>query len=144
MTKTLQRHLRKFLPNNVKTRITFTGQKLSSHFNVKDKTKFEHKNDVIYFSKCPEGNCEDSYLGETARRISERIIDHNGRDKNSHLFTHAVIHEHRNASYNNFHIIGSGFRNNSFKRKVAEALLIKEFKPTLNVQEKSVELKLYN
>ena len=29
-------------------------------------------------------------------------------------------------------------------RKVAEALLIKELRPTLNIQEKSVELKLFN
>ena len=32
----------------------------------------------------------------------------------------------------------------SLKRKVAEALLIKELKPTLNVQKKLVQLKLFN
>ena len=30
------------------------------------------------------------------------------------------------------------------KRKLSEALLIKELKPTLNIQEKSVPLKLFN
>ena len=49
-------------------------------------TKFEHKHDVIYFGKCPEQNCTDNYLGESARRVSEGIIDHGGRDKKLHLF----------------------------------------------------------
>ena len=43
-----------------------------------------------------------------------------------------------------FKINGNGFKNNSFKRKVSEALLIKQIKPSLNVQEKSIELKLFN
>ena len=34
--------------------IAFTGQKLSTQFNAKDRTKSEHKYDVIYFAKCPE------------------------------------------------------------------------------------------
>ena len=84
--------------------------------------------------------CTDNYLGESARRISERVIDHGGRDKKSHLFRHAVVNEHRN----DFKIIGSSFRSNTFKRKIAEALLTKELRPTLNIQEKSVELKLSN
>ena len=36
------------------------------------------------------------------------------------------------------------YRNNNKKRKIAEALFIKEYKPPLNVQEKSVPLKLLN
>ena len=91
--------------------------------------------DVIYFGKCPEENCVDNYLGECARRISERIIDHGGRDQKSHLLKQAVVNNHQNSSYVDFKIIKSGFRNNTFKRRVAEALLIKELRPTLNVQE---------
>ena len=76
--------------------------------------------------------------------MSERIIDHGGRDQKSHLYRHAVVNKHRNARYDDFKIVVSGFRSNTFKRKVAEALLIKELQPTLNVQEKSIELKLFN
>ena len=54
LTKLLKINLNKHIPNNVKTQVTFTGQKLSTQFNVKDRTKFEHKHDVIYFGKCPE------------------------------------------------------------------------------------------
>ena len=71
LTKSLEKNLDKHLPNNVKTQVTFTGQKLSTQFNVKDRTKFEHKYDVIYFGKCPEQKCTDNYLRESARRISE-------------------------------------------------------------------------
>ena len=51
-------------------------------------------------------------------------IDHSGRDWKSHLFRHVLINYHRNASYDDFEIIGSGFRNNTFKRKVAEAIFV--------------------
>ena len=36
-----------------------------------------------------------------------------------------------------FQIIGNGFQSNNKKRKVAEALLIWEIKPTLNIQDGS-------
>ena len=45
---------------------------------------------------------------------------------------------------NNYKIIEKGYRNNVRKRKVAEALLIKEMKPTLNNKDNLVELKLFN
>ena len=71
-------------------------------------------------------------------------MDHGGRDQKTYLFTHAIVKEHRSDSYNDFKIIGSGFRNITFKRNVAENMLMKGFRPTLNVPEMSVELKLVN
>ena len=35
--------------------------------------------------KCPEENCNENYVGETGCRVSERVIDDNGRGKNSHI-----------------------------------------------------------
>ena len=96
-------------------------------------TRFDYKHDVIYFGKCPEQNCTDNYFGESARRISERIIDHSGRDKKSRLFRDAVVNDHRNASYDDFKVIGRGFRNNAFIRNVAEALLIEKLRTILSV-----------
>ena len=144
LSKSLKRNLNKHLPNYVKTQTTFTCQKLSTQFNIKGKTKFEQKHDVIYFGKCPERNCTNNYLGESARGISEQIIDHGGRDQKSYLFRQCVVNDHLNASYDDFKIIGSCLRNNTFKTKVAEALLTKELRPILNVQEKSLVLKLFN
>ena len=73
-TKSLKINLSKHLPNNVKMQVTFTGPKLRTQFNVKDRTNFEHKHDVIHFDKCPEQNCTDIYFDESARRISERMM----------------------------------------------------------------------
>ena len=41
-------------------------------------------------------------------------------------------------------IIEKGYKKNVRKRKIAEALLIKEMKRTLNKQDNSVELKLFS
>ena len=43
-----------------------------------------------------------------------------------------------------FKIIGNGFWGNNKKRKVAETLLIREIKPTLNIQDQSVPLRLFS
>ena len=43
-----------------------------------------------------------------------------------------------------YKIVGTGYRNNTMKRKLSEALFMKELKPILNKQEKSLPLKLFN
>ena len=57
---------------------------------MKDVTEFKRNHDVIYQGRCPDIGCNVHYLGETCRRISERVLDHAGRDPNSHLFKHSV------------------------------------------------------
>ena len=85
LTKPLKRTLNKHPPHNVKTQVRFTGQNFSTQFNVKDRTKFEYRHDVVYFGKCPEHNCADNYLSKSSRRISKQIIDHGGRNQNSNF-----------------------------------------------------------
>ena len=79
---------------------------------------------------------------ESGRRISERIKDNNGRDLKSHILRHTVESGHANVSYEDFKIIAKNFNNNL--RKIAESLLIKEKRPTLNTHHISVPLKLFN
>ena len=79
-----------------------------------------------------------------ARRVNERIVDHTGRDINSHLLKHSIESAHKSLEAVDYKIIGTGYRNNTMKRKLSEALFIKELKPTLNKQEKSLPLKLFN
>ena len=43
-----------------------------------------------------------------------------------------------------FTILDSGYRTNTRKRKIAKAVMIKIIRPSLNVKEKSVELKLFD
>ena len=83
----MNRQLNKHLRDDVKVVITYQGTKLSSRFQVKEPTKFEHTNDIVYCCKCPENGCDNFYIGETDRLMSERIIDPNKRDKNSHFTT---------------------------------------------------------
>ena len=82
----MSRQLNKRLKDDAKVMITYQRNKFSSRFLVKDQTKFEHSNDIVYCCKCPENDCDDFYIGETDRRISERIIDHNKRDKTHILY----------------------------------------------------------
>ena len=50
----------------------------------------------------------------------------------------------KNLKVEDFNVIGKGYKNNTFKRKVTDFLLIKGVKPTLNTHEKSVPLYLFN
>ena len=75
--------------------------------------------------------------------MSERIIDHSGRDQNSHVFKYSSCKNHTNTSKTDFKVISSGLKNNYCRQKIAKALLIKQIKPLSNIQEKSYELKLF-
>ena len=115
----------KTLPANLEADIIYTGAKLSLQVNnIKDPTSFEEQHDLIYHSVCNNDNCNDHYIGEIARRLKERVKDHNQRDKSSHLVKHSIESGHDPECHGNFRILDKGY-NNTFKRKVAEAILIK-------------------
>ena len=59
------------------------------------------------------------------------------------MFKHSIEKEHTEVTQSDFKIIGSHFNNSRHKRKIAEALLIKEKHPSLNVQEQSIDLNFY-
>ena len=42
----------------------------------------------------PQINCNEPYIGETERHFEERIIDHNKRDKKSHIYKHSSENGH--------------------------------------------------
>ena len=128
-----------------KTKLIYTGTKMSTCFNIKDKTKTEHENGLVYKYKCQQTDCEATYIGETARRFSERIKDHCGRDHKSHVFLHTLETGHQEPTKEAFSIISKNNKlNNYFVRSVVESLLIKRNRPKLNYQEKSFPLKLFN
>ena len=129
---TIHNSIKRILPNNVKKGVTYTGQKLSTKLQIKDKTKDQHKHDLAYYSKCPEPTCNEDYLRETGKRIIERSADHCGKDKQSHLLRHTLNNNHKTVDLK---IIDSSCCNNRFKRKISEALYIKQYKPSLNTQE---------
>ena len=88
-----------------------------------------------YYVKCPESQCSEDYTGETTRRLAERVLEHDGGDTKSHLVNHAIEKCHKYPKIEDFNIIDKSFRNNTFKRKVAESLLIKDVRTTLSTRE---------
>ena len=104
--------------------ISYKSTKLSTKVPVKDKTDFHHKNNVVYHSKCPSEGCHEKYIGET---ITERIQDHNNRDKFSHLLKDAREKGHNHVWENNFEILGNNYQSN-INRKVSESLYIRQLK----------------
>ena len=125
------------LLEKVTTRVTYSGTRLSSKFTkIKDITVKEHQRNIVHYVKYPESKCSENYTGETARRLSERVLDHNGRDAKSHLVKHAIEKCHKYPKI--------GYKNNTLKRRVTGSLFIKDVKPFLNTHAKSVQLKLFN
>ena len=98
----------------------------------------------IYFSSCPCMDCTDSYIRETARRLSERVMDHAGRDTKSHIVRHGLNSNNETVNIENFKILNTGYSNNTYKRRISEALIIKQYRPSLNMQDNSVPLQLFN
>ena len=140
--KRMKKDLRK-ANGKIKIRTVYDAKKLGSKFTVKDKTKMEHQHNVTYYTTCGNTQCESDYVGETGRRILVRTIEHNKRDKKSHLLKHAKTTRHRRVWLHDVKIIGSGYKS-KFKRRISEALHIKTIKPDLNVQKDAYKLSLYN
>ena len=84
LKKTLRKHSQPIQKQTLF--IIYTGKKLFSQLNnIKDPTPFEGQHDLVYRSVCNNDNCNDDYIEEIARRLKERVKDHNGRDKKFHL-----------------------------------------------------------
>ena len=145
LIKSLKKNFQRVLPVNIQTGIVYNGTKLSSHLrNIKDPIPFEEQHDTVYHSFCSAKNCNENYIGESARRLDERMKDNNCRDRNCHLFKHLVESRHDPVLKNGFGIIGKSYRNNTSRRKIAEALFIKKMEPSMNIQDKSVKFELFN
>ena len=104
----------------------------------------QHKHDVVYLGSCPSSTCNDYYIGETGRRLSERVLGQSGKDTKSHFLRHSFTANHETVDIGHFQILNRGYNNNKNKRRVSEALFVKQYRPTLNVQDNSVPLHLFN
>jgi len=128
-------------PNELNARILFKRTPLSSHFNLKDKTNKKHIHNLVYKITCPEASCQQTYVGETGRRLSHKIHEH-CHDINSKIYQHIFTSNHGNISIDNATVLNHSFKG-IHHRKVAEALYIKQIKPQLNKQSYSIPIKLY-
>ena len=108
--RNITKEVNKILPDKHKGKLIYTGTKLSSNFNIKDITQKEHKHDLVYGVKCPEETCAETCNGETGRRLVERIDEHRGKDKNSHVFQHSVNLNHALVTLDDFTILNLGYK----------------------------------
>ena len=60
----MKTQLKKNIPSNVKTCIICEGTNLLIQFPIKDRTKFEHRNSVVYVNHCPNVTCNEIYARE--------------------------------------------------------------------------------
>ena len=86
----MKKRFRNSLPQCRVPTVVFTDSKHSLNFQVKDRTIFSHNHDIIYHGNCPGNGCPDKYVGETARRLSERVLDHTAKYIISHLYKHSI------------------------------------------------------
>ena len=142
LVRSLKNSLERYLPDT-NCKIVHTGSKLSQYFNLKDSVDEKHLSNLIYKFDCRNKKCKEDYIGETARRIEVREEDHRGKDKKSHIFQHTKATKHPCANKKNFVILAKNYENRR-KRRLAEAMFIRDLKPTLNKQKDSYKLVLFN
>ena len=106
------------LEDAVKLKFVYNSAKLSQYFNIKDPVIQKYKSGLVYKCTCPQIDCNESYVGETERRFAERIIDHNKRDKKSHIYKHSNENSHPHVWLDNFQIVGRNYGNRMKKKLV--------------------------
>ena len=146
LIKDLNNTLRRNLPEDLECRVIQTGTKLSRHFNIKDKVDDKHLSNFIYRHDCQNKKCKKrkkgDYIGETARRREVRTGEHGGKDKKSWVFQHSSSTKHPRAKDKDFEVLAVNYTDRR-KRKLAEAMFIRDMKPFLNKQKESYKLKLF-
>ena len=93
---------------------------------VKDRTDPLKKCGVVYQVDCPD--CTEDYIGETARVLSTRLDEHQKRP-NSAVFEHLQTTGH-NFQPHDTKVLAT--EPNLVKRKIKEAIEIKQRRPSLN------------
>ena len=99
--------------------IILTGTKLNSQFNIRYDTNKQHKHDLVYLSSCSSTTCIDSYR-------------------------HCLNTYHETVNTEHFKILNMGYNNNIYRRRISEALFVKQYRLSLIVLDNSVPLELFN
>ena len=93
----------------------------------KDKDEMKKKSNIIYWYRCGRTECDDEYIGESARTFEERFKEH--LKAPSPIYEHDNITGHK-TSVENFIIIGR--EGHGISRTIQEAIYIRVDNPTLN------------
>ena len=144
LARSLRKSLQSITPGGIASKVVFKGTRLSSKFSTKDRTEKQHCHNLVYQVTCPTVTCRASYIGETGRRLGTRAAEHAGKDTKSNVVQHTLESGHRPVSLTDFRVLARNDSSRVFSRKVLESLYINRFKPSLNVQQASIPLKLFS
>ena len=61
-----------------------------------------------------------------------------------HIVRHYLNSNHETVNIEHFKILNVGYNNNTYGRKISEALFVKQYHPSLDMQDNSVPLELFN
>ena len=113
---------------------------IGQYFKHKDTQSLLHTTAVVYQLKC---SCGQNYIGQTRRNIKLRLKEHqpNNHGK-SDVANHLIENPNHNIDFSNPKILAKD--NNWRKLRIKETLLIQNFQPSLNSDDASVPLYLFN
>ena len=92
----------------------------------KDRDLITQKSGIIYRYKCDRVECDDEYIGESARTFGERFKEHL---KHPPIYDHNTITGHE-ITIDNFSIVGR--EDHNLMRLIKEAIYIRVNNPSLN------------
>ena len=93
----------------------------------KDQDPKDNKSGLIYSYQCPQLDCDDEYIGETARTLGERRREHLKQPSPIHGHSQSTGHPIDN---NKFHIIGREDWGQA--RTIKKSVYIRVNNPSLN------------
>ena len=106
LISSMRKQVSRAFPDDIKMIVSYTDKKLGTCFGLKEITVFNHEHYIVYYIKCPEESCPHDHVGDSGRRMLERVKDHNGRDISSHIFKHSVAADHQFVSCDDLRIVG--------------------------------------
>ena len=127
----IERLCKRFCKNG-KVKLVFTSNKLRQTISSKDCCPSVLSLKVVHKFVC--ASCNASYVGKTHRHLTTRIVEHFGKDKNSHIYQHLMSStDFFNAcSRDCFSILDSA--RTKHQLRIKESLFINWLKTTLNQQ----------
>ena len=143
LKRRIREMVEKYCQNKISIKLVFTTCKIGDYFSAKDAVPKMLVSNVIYKFDC--ASCSASYVGETERHYFRRMQEHLGLIKGAaptavtkHLAASA------NCKANNFASSFSLIDNEAsmHKRRIMEALYIRDLDPIINRQVKSYKLNL--
>ena len=149
INRQLKKIVQQYYPQIKLRTIYFNHFKTKSFFNHKDIVPSAWCSDIVYMFKC--AICENCYLGSSNRSLALRVSEHQGKSYRTKQLVarplQSAVRDHcenlcsKMVSKEEFSVIYRG--RNNIDIRIAESLLIKELKPSINDEISSYPLKLF-